>query len=207
MKLIGNQMKRARLKDNFHQGDAVYGATWDITRVTGTGTNVTEVDDGLGGKAELTSIGIATQYVITTTKGPLFNRTLNPKLKASITSGGLTDRHLYLGFSDSPLFSGAETRKCYFRFDYSVDNVNWWTDTTDGVDVSLGVTPLGTHILELSLRDNGDAEFKIDGILYATIAGAVGADTDMEMFFAISMETAASVQMDCNWIEMEWNEA
>ncbi len=207
MKVARRNIRPARLYCDFIHDDAAYGTFWDITRQNGSGSN-TNLVSGYGGCAVLSANNIGSGYEVTCTHKAAFSRALNPRIKAKLKlDTDLVNKEVYLGFSDSPLGDGgAEVDYCYFLFDYSADNVNWWASSGDGADVSCGAGPTADSFeeVEIMLRANGDAEFTFGDTIVATVTGAVGADTAMYLFIGISNETTGAESVHCSHIEVDW---
>ncbi len=194
-----------QIHEEFVWGDTIYGIFWKLDLTTGAGTNTTG-GEGEGCCAILSTGTNANDYECTATRGLLLCRKINPRVIVKLKPmTDLIEKEMYFGFSDDPM--GLKTDYCYFEFDYSVDAVNWWMRSGDGVDASCGVGPTAAEYdeLELSLAGNGDATFKVNGVVVGTVTGAVGADTPMYLFFGIETETAKEEVMHCEFMEGYWD--
>ena len=191
--------------ENFLWAGAIYGTVWDLTNVTGAGTNVIKAGAGMGGVTLLTTGGTTGDYECTQTHDVFFSRMIAPCANIHVSlDTDLNGKQVKFGFSDNPMVE--DGKYVMFYFDYSADNVNWWSHSADGVDASLAVGPTAgtSQKLRICLTTAGVATFFVDDVLVGTVTGAVSDDTAMYLFYGIETEANQAEAIEVDHIAASW---
>ncbi len=200
--------KRHFFNENFLWTSGIYGSVWDLTNVTGAGTNAMKAGAGAGGVTLLTSGAAgAGDYECTQTHDDYFSRVIQPTVDCHMTlDTDLTGKEVFFGLSDNPMVEDGDY--VIFMFDFSNDNVNWWHSSSGGTDATLAVGPTaGTkQKLRIKLDAAGQAKFYIDGTLVATVAGAVANDHgDLFLFYGVQTEAAQAEIIEVDHVYAQWD--
>ena len=192
LKSLERSLKPHKFRENFMWTSGIYSAIWSLSNLRNGsgGSNVATTGAGDGGSVTLTTADQAGDYELTKTQDVFFSRTIEPVLDMGITlSTDLANKEVQFGLSDTPM--GGETQYCYFFFDYTADNVNWWSKS-NGTDASLAVGPTAgaKQQLRIAVDSDGVARFYVDSVLVGTVTGAVAATTPMYGFWSVKTEGA-----------------
>lgn len=191
--------------ENFLVTSKNYGNRWDLTNVNGAGTNAIKTAAGAGGITLLTTGATAANFETTQTEDVYFSRTIQPMTCIHINlDTDLVGKEVKFGFSDNPQVE--DGKYCMFLFDYSADNVNWWSHSSDGVDASLVIGPTaGTQQnLRLYLTSAGVVYFYVDDVLKGTVTGAVSDGTALYLFYGIKTEANQAEIIEVDHISAGW---
>ena len=191
--------------DNFLVTSKNYGNRWDLTNVGGAGTNAIKAGAGAGGITLLTTGATAGNHECTQTEDVFFSRALNPMTCIHISlDTDLVGKHVKFGFSDNPMVE--DGKYCMFWFDYTADNVNWWSHSSDGTDASLTIGPTaGTaQDLKLYVTTAGVAYFYVNDVLKGTVTGAVSDTTALYLFYGIETEANQAEIIEVDHIHAGW---
>ena len=191
--------------DNFLVTSKNYGNRWDLTNVAGAGPNVIKAGAGMGGITLLTTGATAGNYECTQTEDAYFSRAIAPMTSVHIKlDTDLTGKHVKFGLSDNPMVE--DGKYCMFLFDFTADNVNWWSHSADGVDASLAVGPTAgtSQELRMYVTAAGVAYFHINDVLVGTVTGAVSDDTAMYLFYGVETEANQAEAIEVDHIDASW---
>ena len=159
----------------------------------------------MGGITLLTTGATTGDYECTQTHDVFFSRMIAPCTNIHISlDTDLSGKQVKFGFSDNPMVE--DGKYCMFYFDYSADNVNWWSHSADGVDASLAVGPTAgtSQKLRMCLTAAGVATFFVDNVLVGTVTGAVSTDTPMYMFYGVETEANQAEAIEVDHIAASW---
>jgi hypothetical protein len=203
---------RQILHDAFVWGDSIYAVMWDLTILVGAGTNAIKAAAGDGGTAILTTGALASDAESTWTWNASFSRAINPHARSDMTLiTDLVDKEVRFGFSDTKVadFTSGATDYAFIQFDESTHATEWYYVCSDAgtPTATLGTGPTAgtSQLLNVQLLSTGAAAFSVDGVVLATIAGCVNADTALYLGTSIITEGASAEVLEVDNIQGTWD--